>query len=1231
MGKRHRALWKWITWTVVLALVMLVAGYGYMMHPSRIRARVLAALQVMPVEGLDVAHATFSWRDGLQLAGIVIPAPIAPEDVVAQATPLPPLVHIGAARVKCDLGSLLLGRFRPTAIELEHVSAALVVHPHAPGRIEPLTATDAGTQLLRNLLALDVAALPTINIERGDFQLLISEGGELRVYRRLLLQATGGTNVNGYTLRIDHTPQQRTAWAELTWQPTTRALILSTDLFNLRTLETLAPARVAESLERIALRGRARIERLEFGVTTGVTPAAPERAQGPRMRLRAATLQAERLAGAIPIEALPLPPAQPEPFLKIHDGVARVSYRHLDPLTPGDVELRLQGRLRGAALELNVATNARLVKGLLKALASPPGTPLPEAGLDDIADAGLEIQGLELPTVDSYPAFLASPRLPNPAIAAFEDYDPRGLVNVRARVRPVGTRDAAGNVVRGAARFVGELEALDTTCRYFAFPYPFEQARGVLRYEGGALHLEDLTARHGLARIHGAGVINNTNSWTGFALTFRARHVAFDRELYLALPPEYRKMWEKAAPVGLCDVITRVTRPEGSPEAGPAEPDVAVDARLVAGSLALVDDRRLNHVDGRFSIAGGSVHLGHLSGWDAETRVRLSGDTGLQDGRVTSDLRVLAHDLPLEHEALLATARAAEEKTAEDPEAAGAAHEAARIRFAGRGDVWGRVADESDGARVEQFTVHVTSGTLTGLDDERAWSGCSGWAVLRGPVCELRSFACMQDAATLHASGVLPSDEVASSTLSIELDATDAQLEQLYPQFVPQSWTRVTETVGLRGPGKIDLDLEKSAADGAGPVATLRVTAHEMIARPLPLQLYAVSGDLTLGPRHFELPEATAQWGDKGTITLSGGSGTWDDERLEAEFNVKASDMTFSPALIEALPAPLARLLTRLGPQGEFDVELRCEHVREGDAHRWVFEGELPIRGGTLELGLKLSDLRGTLRGVCELDPEQSVNLASTFEIASGAIAGRPLRDWEGTLEYSTADPRVRLLDLVGVLCGGRALGSVIVEPQTNSYEIDLTLDDVKLGELFPPAAAEEGAAPAPPRPGRIDGQVYLRNEPGATPERRGGGGIRIRGASFLQTPVLADVAEAGQEQRPRISDEVDQADIQFLWLDAKIQMQRIEIVSADLRMVGQGTWDMESDTIDITLVGAHPRHWQRLPLITDLLESAAQELVQYRVEGSFSKPRVSAEPLYKLNETVRSILRSATGAPPPE
>jgi hypothetical protein len=630
---------------------------------------------------------------------------------------------------------------------------------------------------------------------------------------------------------------------------------------------------------------------------------------------------------------------------------------------------------------------------------------------------------------------------------------------------------------------------------------------------------------------------------------------------------------------------------------------VQVQARLLGGSLALGDGQRLDHVDGRLLAQNDTIHVDDLHGYQGAAAVRLDGDLHLVGEDVLTNLGVEIADLPIEHTAALVP---------------GAGEATPQLRLTGRADVWGRVGHTADTAgRSDSYTVHIKDGELTGRDPARRWTDARGWITVRGALRRVISFACRQDAARFEAAGTLPG--APNGVLDLDLHAGAPAVEELPPQFLPPDWLRVTDALGAAGAGEVRVRLH-GPGQGLSPgaqTAEIDLRAARLKPQLLPLDLRDAAARATLAPGRCDVQQATARWGETGQVEARG-SGTWQAGQWQTDFTLSARGLAFTPELIDALPAPLSRLLKRLSPRGAFDLLLSRVHAVGGQAPAWELQGSLPLKRVALHMGLDLTDADGELTGSAAIGPDRDLELNADFTIRKGVLASQPIERWEGQLRHTRGDRWVRLDDLRGRLCGGEALGAFQIDPETGEYQLSLTLQDVSAAELLP--APKE--RPERSTRGRVDGRIYVRGKGAEAADRQGGGEVRIRGSSFLQTPLLASLARAGRPAEAPISDAVDRAEVRFLLEGHAVRVVRIDIQSRDLRLVGEGTWNLHDDALRLTLVGAHPENWPRVAVLSDLLESAGQKLVQYRVEGTLSAPRVTTEPLHELNAALRQLLR---------
>ena len=1190
MGKKRRLWLRRLVWVLGGTLALLVAAYAYMTDPGRLRARVL---ETLPIEGVQIAAVDFApWR-GLRIRDLVVEGG-QPSAAGAPADRSLPSVWVGQVQIECDLLGLLRGRFEPRSVTVDRATLTLVCDAAAANEAEFSDSLDAGARRLWRVLHACSDRLPAARVGQLDLQVVVNEGGAHRLVERTFMRARGEITPDGYHLRVDRLPAGPVALAELYWNAAQGRAQATLDWIPVESLKQVLPPRFVNALEQARLRGRVRIDNLALQTApVANTTAAPATPDEPSVRLADAQIRLDELRWVIPVEDdAPTAPSSAA-FLQVTGATAAITCHRATPAAPLQLAVQGHGRLHGAPMEFSLDARAAALGQWAAGTQNGAGTPAPQSFLDDILQAELRVESLEIPTEATFPAFLNSSRLPSSVDAAFRDYRPYGNIDLHVRCLPTET---AGT--DATARLQADITARGAGCTYFHFPYAFDQATGHLRLTNGQLVFDDLCGRHGSTWACVSGVVYSTQSWSGFELEFRGVNVPLDADLHAALPPEYRQLWQSARPLGLCDVVASVRRDDGTPETGPLQPHVDVDARLLGGSVALEGNRRLTQATGRLSVRGTTVEVHDLHGYEGDAEVHLSGRLWADADGAQSDLRVEVAGLPLEEDAVLK----AETATVAPP-----------VRFAGHADAWGRIwGSEDAGRRHQHFAVQIKRGELQTADPARRWTDCTGWVVVHDERREIAAFSCQQGKARFSAAGTVPMASDPGAPLSLDLRAQGGALEELLPQFVPIDWSALTEALGLAGAGDVTVRLYPRDGDPTGvQAADITINAARMQAQPLPLGLEDVVADVTLTGRDFEVRSATARCGEHGTIR-AGGKGTWQDDGLQCDLHLTAEHLLFSPGLVAALPEPVAHLLEALAVTGEFDAMLTRVRLLQGPQNNWLFQGDLPLRDADLHLGLELTGISGKLSGQCAVDNNGEVLLDAAFHVDRGAIDGRTLTNWYGTLTRRPGDRWVCLDDLRGRLCDGKALGAVRIDPQTGEYELALTLDEVSVAQLFPPP----DSPPRQERRGWLSGTMHLRGRGAETGSRRGGGDIRIRGASFLHTPVLASVSEARPQDGKHISDAVDEVTIRFLWEGTRLRMQRVDIKSHDLRLLGEGHWDLQSDVIDMTLWGTHP---DNVPL-GEFLESAGKALVQYRVQGTLAAPKVTTEPLHRLNETFRAL-----------
>jgi len=1155
---------RWLRRSAFLLLVLLVAVVavlGWLTRPGALCAHAASVAQRYGLRLTRLDGVSFTPWGGLSFRGLSLTRPQADPSVGLRA------LRVRDGRIALPLSAWLGRRPRVSAIELREPSITLVCRP----------ATSSGRWLdnadRAEGLVGPIDALPRLTISNADIQILEAGAGGERLVQRVTLSADGRVAPGAtpaYELQIRQVggaslgPRARRgdSLAELRWDG--NALTCRMGWLDLTAVAPLLPADTTRALRDWNASGRFRVG--ELRQTAG--------------RLDVATVELDDVALAIPVES---DAAGEDRFMQLHALCGALTLADED-LASDSAERRvtgqLSGRLRDGALRVDATARLRA------APAHPPqGLPFHDMRAD------VAIDSVTLPTASDFAGFITSERLPAPVRAFFRDYQPAGPVSLRLNMRQLEAAPTAADAGASPAwEASGELIAVGASCRYDRFPYLMSDARGRVLFSKEGLVFDGLRARHGDAVILADGRLDNSHPWTGFDLRFRGTGVALDAELYAALPAEYQELWRETDLAGVCDLDVALTRADGRAAGRPRPAAARIDANLIRGRVRGPDGATLDKASGAARIENGVVTIHNLRGAIDGATVQAQGELRAQPGGGFSrDLTFSASNYALAREFTIADATG---------QALGS------IAFSGRGDVEGRLRSASE-ERESGLSATVREGRLTGFDGS-VWPRCAGEIAQSPEGLRIRDFRAEDATSSLEAEGLIAPGGFGAGPCDLRVVAKAQAIEGLLARVVPARWRELCASLGLSGAGELRGDYTGDAAGKAS--GALRVSAAGMRLRVMPLELRDVTAELALRSEGFEIRQARARLASGGELELSGG-GAWGAGEW-ARLRVAARDVALEPQVVTALPGGLSALLQRLQARGRLSLTLERA---EKSADDWRFAGRVRVADAGLRIGVDLEGCDGELDGECAIGPA-GLHVAARVAIPSGKLHARELRDLTGFLRVEPGDAWARIEEASAAWCEGEVSGQVRVNADSGAYEMLLNLNDVNFNKLLGRAAGA-GAS------GRLDGRVFINRAADDPPGWSGGGDLRIRGASLLNTAATASVLEARRVQNPALADEVDEAVLRVVFEGRVLRLTRIDIRTGDTRLVGEGSWNIDSDAIEMTLVAAHPKHAARVAVLTDLLETAGQELVQYHVTGRAARPRVTAEPLHRLNDALRRLL----------
>ena len=395
-----------------------------------------------------------------------------------------------------------------------------------------------------------------------------------------------------------------------------------------------------------------------------------------------------------------------------------------------------------------------------------------------------------------------------------------------------------------------------------------------------------------------------------------------------------------------------------------------------------------------------------------------------------------------------------------------------------------------------------------------------------------------------------------------------------------------------------------------GTAPTAQVTGVSIDPAGFSYPLTIVDGTVKIGLGRVAICDLHATHDDT-QVTLDGAV-TFDNETVEGAFALTGKQIALDEDLRLAVPWRWRRAWNKLSPVGTVDLELDGLRYRRqrGAAADWDFEGQLTLHGTALDVGARITDVRGSLRGsgsVGGTPPE--LNASAAIALDSVTINRRRVEQVRGRLEKCGTGDALTLLDLSGKLYGGLIASDVRVsfERSAAHYDVSATMQDVDLRKFL--SAGNSAGSGTGPVAGRMDAHIFMNGASGRPDSRRGGGKVSVRDAELYKLPLIAAILNVINFTVPQES-AFQEMSAEFFVTGRRVEVRDIVLRGAALALVGSGVIVPDGGPLALKLVAVTPHRWIKVPVITEFLEGAARELVEVDVSGTLDAPVVQARPL---------------------
>ncbi|MCK4850358.1 MAG: hypothetical protein KAT11_03350, partial [Phycisphaerae bacterium] len=589
-------------------------------------------------------------------------------------------------------------------------------------------------------------------------------------------------------------------------------------------------------------------------------------------------------------------------------------------------------------------------------------------GYQSRADFDLEVRCEQL-SLPRDPELIKS--MPKVLRMILEDWDASGLISLTSNIKRT-----AG--VSPEFQASGQVRCIDVAGTFRHFPYPVTNIQGLIRFDPKETFLEDFRARHQsgddpskFAQLSGSGQVLAPYEDARADIDMIITGLVLDDELRAALLDEDKAKWDMFSPSGTTELRCRLVHRPGQGEKWTAY----IEAELTGVSATAKEfPYPLADLRGRVYIGPDKVEIGRgvseglkTSGQEPSQGEFVSG----RAGKGSVQLRGLVDNLGEPDELMNLEVKA--QRLEFDEVLAKALPPEARalyeiLNVSGSADISGKIIRAKAKSEEPDFLIDVwpRAATCRHKDFPYPLEQVKGHVRLSPGKFELLDFSARQGQASFTGSGVVATKDNEHYEADLTINGQGVQLDKLVYQSLKPQQQQLWEQ--LQPAGKCDVRL-KIINDPAGRLShELKVEPRgvRITYKPLPYALGNLSGELIIEPEQVSVDI----WGSAPAIKIAGHIRQHKEERL-VKLAVVAEDVVLDEKLKIVLPEKVRALWEVFEPAGRVDVKIdSLNHVQEASGAGWLgLEGSVVLKDLSLNKPLICLNLSGTVNGSMQSGP----------------------------------------------------------------------------------------------------------------------------------------------------------------------------------------------------------------------------------------------------------------------
>ena len=795
-----------------------------------------------------------------------------------------------------------------------------------------------------------------------------------------------------------------------------------------------------------------------------------------------------------------------------------------------------------------------------------------------------------------------------------------------ARYGPFGTLgeirfEASGNFnALDESAISGRIVCNDISIRDQKFPYAIDHLTGELNFTQSMMMIDSLAGKHGPVDLIIEGWTKGYGEKRQYRYLVTSDNMALDEDLYAALKPNQKRLWDTFKPAGQIGAEYRLSRSDTSDKRA----SIAIELKNVAATYQKFP-YPLHNLTGKLQFEKENIIASDLAVKEQEYQIRMDGKVAAHNtDKPIYYISIDANDLPLD-----------ETLRQSLPEQYRALYE--RLDINGLADVRARVFTNNDANRPEPISfladvsLNKASLKMDGLPG--VVSDLSAEVSVTPDSVSIRKSAGRygQGDVTLN-GGMQFAREESARYYHLSVATKGTLLDETLLDMLPESIQESVAAFHPEGTVNLAVDFKKSdtnePADYTVSVECLgNKVNHELFSYPLRDVRGTVLVDptgatfrgFTARPLHQPESNLTPTLRAEGRVSLA------EETRGQATFAVQAEDLLFTEALGQALPKALSGIYRDLSPRGPFDVNLGMLRITGIDVGRpnVEFEGRMDLKTCSLQVSGAGAELRGHvfLEGAYDRSGGFS---KGRVQLAADrlTIKNKDITDLNAQIVY---DPNADIWsahNFLGRCHGGRLLGDFKVgqiRQGVLGYMVAVGLNRVDLRE-FLLAGELAGATEKNYTSGILSAALSLGGRIGDGSSRLGVCRVDVADMQVGKMSPLASLLAVLSLTEP--------ADYAFerMLLESylrrnKLLISKFDLSGQNLAFTGGGTMNLFDGELDLILNARGKRVAAAEPsLFQSLTEGLGGAVVRVEVGGTFDEPLVETKALPVIEDSLKIL-----------